>query len=868
MPDHSFGPTCAYYEQPTNATHDRPPNVKAQFFYISALPIDDPLSPLPPQTDSKTTQHPPQPFSARDNAALEEAWQSFQKTTEDDKQTRHGGSFRFFPRFNSPGRLLDSLPETTDVVQQKKGASRVMLSQQSENDAGPVEVVNANEFTQETDATHSRDSPKDEQSTTSSTNISGRPFARAPSYRKHPFAIDSAESATEESERSTSPPRSRLHNAIHAHHQSQDTDKQAFVPVGVSRLHLVGLPAMLMKPIYWNPISDISDVIRGTWFYSDSMLPVELELTAELEAGYLDMKPWTGVWQEELNAIVKSGDADAELKVMHKLWAAASSRPSTAGQFSGDVSAAEVATTGAEKSTPTLRPYRNSSVVYINAQDAQILRPNLLPSVTRGRKPLGAIRKGRQIGIPVVRGFDRAAYEKFRGRSMTTKAAQAKVGGYMNQSGDATTTARHAACAACTVEEEEATPKVTDLVLVIHGIGQKLSERVDSYHFTHAINGFRREVNVEVADQATRGVLREDSHGGMMVLPINWRLMVDFEDKAASADPYANDFHLKDITPDSLPAVRGLISDVMLDIPYYLSHHKEKMTAAVIKEANRVYRLWCRNNPGFQEHGRVHLIAHSLGSVMALDILSQQPTKVSGSKLKDRKVSDKTFEFNTSTLFCCGSPSGFFLLLNKANLLPRKGLDKPGMEGEGMGRGISGEAGTYGCLAVNNLFNVAHRNDPVAYLLNSCVDAEYARSLVPAYIPSATAGFFKKIGNAVWWGSSSAPSAAVYHSKASLQRPTIKQLPSTVEMETHNFTREEIAEKRMFLLNDNGQIDFFLNPGGIQYLDMLGAHSSYWLSQDFVRFLVMEIGREPGRDGTLPVLRAQKKREWKKGSIA
>jgi hypothetical protein len=48
---------------------------------------------------------------------------------------------------------------------------------------------------------------------------------------------------------------------------------------------------------------------------------------------------------------------------------------------------------------------------------------------------------------------------------------------------------------------------------------------------------------------------------------------------------------------------------------------------------------------------------------------------------------------------------------------------------------------------------------------------------------------------------------------------------------------------------------------------MLGAHSSYWISPDFVRFLVMELGREPGKEGTLPILRAQKKREWKKGTI-
>ena len=374
---------------------------------------------------------------------------------------------------------------------------------------------------------------------------------------------------------------------------------------------------------------------------------------------------------------------------------------------------------------------------------------------------------------------------------------------------------------------------------------------------------------MESSTEALKGNLRRDMQG-MMVLPINWRLTVSFDEMAsARGGAEESDFQLKDITPNSLPAIRNLISDVMLDIPYYLSHHKQTITSAVVKEANRVYRLWCRNNPGFQEDGRVHLIAHSLGSAMAVDILSNQPTTLPESiDMMSGKLGDVFFEFDTTTLFCCGSPCGFFLLLNRAKLLPRRGRNKPGFEGEDRGKGIAGEAGTYGCLAVNNIYNIIHRNDPVAYLQNASVDAEYAKSLVPAYIPSVTSDLFERIGKAFRW--TSPPGNQAYSAGPGPQRPDINKMPSTVEMETHNFTREEIAEKRMYLLNDNGQIDFFLSPGGkleIQYLNMLGAHSSYWTSQDFVRFLVLEIGREQGREGTLPVLRAQKKRDYKRGKI-
>jgi len=46
----------------------------------------------------------------------------------------------------------------------------------------------------------------------------------------------------------------------------KDTDS-AEIPVGVSRLHMVSLPVLQMKPIYWSPVNDIAVVSRATWFY-------------------------------------------------------------------------------------------------------------------------------------------------------------------------------------------------------------------------------------------------------------------------------------------------------------------------------------------------------------------------------------------------------------------------------------------------------------------------------------------------------------------------------------------------------------------------------------------------------------------------
>ena len=82
---HMYGPSCALQFDSNDFTRraselsDLPPPLRANFFYSSALPIDDPLSPVPPPSSSSRTgpsRVPPRPFSIFDNTALEEAWQT------------------------------------------------------------------------------------------------------------------------------------------------------------------------------------------------------------------------------------------------------------------------------------------------------------------------------------------------------------------------------------------------------------------------------------------------------------------------------------------------------------------------------------------------------------------------------------------------------------------------------------------------------------------------------------------------------------------------------------------------------------------------------------------------------------------------
>ncbi|KAI9803394.1 MAG: hypothetical protein M1833_000913 [Piccolia ochrophora] len=975
---HTYGPTCRLARIPSSrpqASEDSPPSLKAHFFYTSAVPIDDPLSPLPPPSSgaaSTAPKHPPRPFSAFDNAALEEAWGGLEAG--DHKYSLEGAKQGRSKSDKVGANRSEALKVTDQPVARRTGTSTQGVGRKrnrngeggdhtrSHSRAGTVRIMQAStkgdhqvDVKNKTLKSKSSSDPVDAQSPrasgsfpreglavrgdkkaadrlSSSPQVSnspygaspndkdttGTPFLRAPARTGESRSpARNVDEVTNDHEGASRPGSSSFASGWENSHDHEEmlkglsvetdtmqdtqgsespahaeTHVQARVPVGVSRLHLVEFPDLIMNPIYWSPVNDVSSVVRGTWFYKDSMTPVEAEVANQLEVGYLDLKPWTETWDDELKSAISFG-AEGEERVPHRIWpeeerlgSAGESRPVTAsmdattsgqGQSLGSNMAepplmsksADGATAEPATSAPAFarveisQHYANSSVIYANATDAFILRPSLLPSAYYGRRPLARIRKGNAVGIQVVRGFDWNVWEKLHPQRNTRTAMKAEQGAATSQSGTASSD-RSAICQAC--QSESGRENVTDLILIIHGVGQKLSERIESYHFTHAINSFRRLMHVALGDDAVRRVLRPDV-GGMMALPINWRSTLSFEAggpppdvNSRVGDSTANEYSLKEITPHTIPAIRNIISDVMLDIPYYLSHHKPKMIQAVIKEANRVYRLWCKNNPGFERNGRVHLIAHSLGSVMALDILSNQPTELPQEvDLTSSSINDKFFDFDTKSLFMCGSPAGFFLLLNRATLIPRKGRNKPGAEDEDAVKKVAGEAGTYGCLAVDNIYNILNYNDPVAYKLTSTVDAAYAASLKPAAVPSATTPFLTTLTSAF----RAKPLHPTSTSHAPAQKPNMARFPSTVELETHNFTREELAERRAHLLNDNGQIDWFLSSGGgpleIQYLNMLGAHSSYWVSRDFVRFLVMEIGRARGREGTLVGVRAVKK---------
>ena len=685
-------------------------------------------------------------------------------------------------------------------------------------------------------------------------------------------------------------------------------------PVGVSRLRTVEFPDFEMKPLYWDPTADKAFVCRATWFYKSTMRPVRQDLANQLELGYNSIKPWTETYTDEVKSCLSIGP-EAESKVVYDIPLLPTDEtdlhPGSDDQYNDlldldwkRLSIGSVGGPGVKEETDKRVPSKRFAI-YADSRNAQILGSKHLPS--KSRRVLGQICEGKPIGVPVVRGFQQDAWEKLNLSKSDRARIKTRASVPRAPRDSKPIDKENKPCLACQTEKDRS--RVSDLVLVIHGIGQKYSTRSEGWRFMHAINDLRSEVGKTQELPHMQPLLRKDL-GQIMILPVEWRTKFTPETAGGKGDDIpqdlrngaSTDYSLADVTCKGIPNVRDVFNDVMLDIPYYMSSHREGMEQAMVQEANRIYRLFCQHNPGFDKHGRVHLVAHSLGSVMALSALSHQPTRISdlnlhaqgsgqdwearessknqqtpsqtdleiAGKQAPRNLDKSHFAFDTTNLFFCGSPAGFFLLLHGAKLRPRRGHTKPGLPATPAD--IGGVAGQYGCMAVANVYNVMHRNDPITYRINACVDPHYTALLKDASLPSAGAGWF-----ALWGGRGARPpvlqrvgpppSAEQAADDEHSRRPRLpSNLPSTVELAEHQFHREAAAARALRHLNDNGQLDWYTappGPGGFtEYLNILSAHSSYWTCPEFIRFLVLEVGREPGPEGAIVQLRAEKRSAW------
>ncbi|KAI9805259.1 MAG: hypothetical protein M1833_005712 [Piccolia ochrophora] len=343
-------------------------------------------------------------------------------------------------------------------------------------------------------------------------------------------------------------------------------------------------------------------------------------------------------------------------------------------------------------------------------------------------------------------------------------------------------------------QDGEQDREIEHLILVTHGIGQRLGLRMESVNFVHDVNILRKtlkDVYVASADlQALNAEVEKlPKNCRVQVLPVCWRHLLDFpkqsrrqnrkENDVTDADVFEDDEEypsLNDITVEGVPAIRNIITDLALDILLYQSAYREHISGIVLRECNHIYKLFKERNPNFKGH--VSLMGHSLGSAILFDILCRQqsdefPTKQSRRPDHSRSTSysrpfknrDLDLDFKVDSFFCVGSPIGLFQMLKgrtiaarqMPNAIPSESpLDPDSMDDPFLHAPVptskasqaEDKSETNSILPITvsspkcaQLFNIFHPTDPIAYRIEPLISPAMS-SLKPQPLPYTKKGIF------------------------------------------------------------------------------------------------------------------------------
>jgi hypothetical protein len=346
-------------------------------------------------------------------------------------------------------------------------------------------------------------------------------------------------------------------------------------------------------------------------------------------------------------------------------------------------------------------------------------------------------------------------------------------------------------------DAKEQVRQIEHLVLVTHGIGQRLGLRLESINFIHDVNTLRKTMKAVYASAPDLKALNselDDLPGNcrVQVLPVVWRHLLDFpmqgvrenrkeldlgDAEGLDEDDYPS---LADITVDGVPAVRNLITDLAMDVLLYQSAYREHIAGVVTRECNRIYRLFKERNPSFS--GRVSFVGHSLGSAILFDILcrQQEPEQGAGNarpgshaRISSKGSADKNAEQNLRLAFDCenffalGSPLALFQMLKGRTIRGRKTANKIPPESPfdpdpmradpfdeisaaQTDKMPGSSTSTLLPIAISSpkcseLYNIFHPADPIAYRLEPLISPAMA-ALKPQPLPYTKKDLFGAAG--------------------------------------------------------------------------------------------------------------------------
>ena len=447
---------------------------------------------------------------------------------------------------------------------------------------------------------------------------------------------------------------------------------------------------ILKKPIEWKIISS-SDVLEERYQAYGKDKSINTKLIIEDQLYYADIASmeirsiyWEGpvfemrrgLWYFELSS--KFLPCDDKLAIQLEQGYS---------KYANDLAA--ISKAEEYKKYPLFGPYLGQHVLYISDSVAYIVIDGITTKVAQAL--VGKFSKQDIWGTRLIR--DYANVPKEKQPSSPRKASLKKIP---------------------RPDMSEITP--CHLVLVIHGIGQKLFSRDGIYTFATDVSELRERINTTMDES--------NISDRYMILPIQWREIVEF---GVSPEPLSKteDIGLgigvlqtnqDEATLPSLDDImvptnpyRTLIKDVALDLLLYMTEkHRLSMLKTVATELNRVHDLFLKNFPDFK--GNVSIIGHSLGTLISFDLLTME--------LKEfDKLGIPKLQFFPNILFLLGSPISMIRLLNGELI-----------------RSVEYDEGTENVkrLKTKYLYNIYHMFDPIAQRIEPLITRKFPKEPMPA----------------------------------------------------------------------------------------------------------------------------------------
>ena len=381
------------------------------------------------------------------------------------------------------------------------------------------------------------------------------------------------------------------------------------------------------------------------------------------------------------------------------------------------------------------------------------------------------------------------------------------------------------------------------LALVVHGIGEMMNT-VDLFglalpplsSIVDCCTYLRKNHSALCKDSPELNglsLIANESNSRVEYIPIEWHEKFNSlsrQDINDSTNPT-----LRDITLNTIPYMRALANDTLLDVMYFMAPEYHQLLIDIVSEEMNLVVGKVRKYLGQDFSGKISIIGHSLGSIISWDILSNQIPSVKWKSVESplQKISNyPQLTFEPTCLFMIGAPMPVFLLLrNPHNPLPHD----------------------YQLPTCRRVFNVFHPFDPVAYRIEPLINPKNAK-IEAKIIPHWKGGYRMQYQTKLLWKNIVNQTQRRHQSIVEALEAGIRNVGLLDDMDddddsnsvgSTSTNKSSLRHCDCGVLNGGKRIDHMLQESEVEtaneYVFALGAHSAYWAAKDFAMFIAKEL---------------------------